>query len=103
MHAKKWRDVAREAVKEGGSSDMNLKAFVAEMIGEDALILALGDPLPLYEDQNILPGPPREPGRSTAIISAISRRRASIDAVSGTVRFAVNGVCSSKAKLLQSH
>ncbi|PON55694.1 UDP-glucuronosyl/UDP-glucosyltransferase [Parasponia andersonii] len=33
-NAKKWRDFAREAVKEGGSSDKNLKAFVAEMIGE---------------------------------------------------------------------
>lgn len=32
-NAKKWRDLAREATKEGGSSDKNLKAFVDE-IGE---------------------------------------------------------------------
>ena len=31
-NAKKWKDLAREAAKEGGSSDKNLKAFVAEMI-----------------------------------------------------------------------
>ncbi|XP_062109257.1 phloretin 4'-O-glucosyltransferase-like [Humulus lupulus] len=31
-NALKWKDLAREAVKEGGSSDKNLKAFVAEMI-----------------------------------------------------------------------
>ncbi|CAK9139701.1 unnamed protein product, partial [Ilex paraguariensis] len=32
-NAKKWKDLAREAVKEGGSSDMNLKAFVDEIRG----------------------------------------------------------------------
>uniref|UniRef100_A0A803R7G4 Uncharacterized protein n=1 Tax=Cannabis sativa TaxID=3483 RepID=A0A803R7G4_CANSA len=31
-NAKKWKDLAREAVKEGGSSDKNLKAFVSEMV-----------------------------------------------------------------------
>ncbi|XP_059632110.1 UDP-glycosyltransferase 75C1-like [Cornus florida] len=30
-NAKKWKELAREAVKEGGSSDMNLKAFVSEI------------------------------------------------------------------------
>ncbi|XP_059632107.1 crocetin glucosyltransferase, chloroplastic-like [Cornus florida] len=30
-NAKKWKELAREAVKEGGSSDMNLKAFVSEV------------------------------------------------------------------------
>ncbi|CAK9139698.1 unnamed protein product [Ilex paraguariensis] len=30
-NAKKWKDLAREAVKEGGSSYMNLKAFVEEI------------------------------------------------------------------------
>ncbi|CAL5394967.1 unnamed protein product [Camellia sinensis] len=29
-NAKKWKELTREAVKEGGSSDMNLKAFVEE-------------------------------------------------------------------------
>ncbi|PON95497.1 UDP-glucuronosyl/UDP-glucosyltransferase [Trema orientale] len=33
-NAKKWKDLAREALKEGGSSDRNLKAFVKEVIGE---------------------------------------------------------------------
>ncbi|PON95504.1 UDP-glucuronosyl/UDP-glucosyltransferase [Trema orientale] len=33
-NAKKWKNLAREAVKEGGSSDKNLKAFVADMIYE---------------------------------------------------------------------
>ncbi|XP_058200919.1 UDP-glycosyltransferase 75C1-like [Rhododendron vialii] len=32
-NAKKWKDLAREAVKEGGSSDKNLKAFVEEVEG----------------------------------------------------------------------
>jgi len=32
-NAKKWRDLAREATKEGGSSYENLKSFVDE-IGE---------------------------------------------------------------------
>ncbi|KAL5542721.1 hypothetical protein UlMin_010431 [Ulmus minor] len=31
-NAEKWRDFAREAAKEGGSSDKNLKAFVDEVI-----------------------------------------------------------------------
>ncbi|KAL6970915.1 Hexosyltransferase [Sarracenia purpurea var. burkii] len=31
MNAKKWSDLAREATKEGGSSDLNLKTFVASM------------------------------------------------------------------------
>ncbi|CBI39410.3 unnamed protein product, partial [Vitis vinifera] len=31
-NAKKWKDLAREAVKEGGSSDKNLKNFVNEII-----------------------------------------------------------------------
>ena len=31
-NAKKWKDLAREAVKEGGSSDKNLKNFVDEII-----------------------------------------------------------------------
>ncbi|PON95501.1 UDP-glucuronosyl/UDP-glucosyltransferase [Trema orientale] len=31
-NAKKWKNLAREAVKEDGSSDKNLKAFVADMI-----------------------------------------------------------------------
>ncbi|CAL5416854.1 unnamed protein product [Camellia sinensis] len=30
-NAKKWRDLAKEAVKEGGSVDMNLRAFVDEV------------------------------------------------------------------------
>lgn len=30
-NAKKWKDLAREAVKEGGSSDKNLRAFVDEV------------------------------------------------------------------------
>ncbi|KAA8527884.1 hypothetical protein F0562_035247 [Nyssa sinensis] len=30
-NAKKWKDLAREAVKEGGSTDMNLKAFVDQV------------------------------------------------------------------------
>ncbi|XP_058200920.1 crocetin glucosyltransferase, chloroplastic-like [Rhododendron vialii] len=30
-NAKKWKDLAQEAVKEGGSSDKNLKAFVEEV------------------------------------------------------------------------
>ncbi|XP_057486578.1 UDP-glycosyltransferase 75C1-like [Actinidia eriantha] len=30
-NAKKWKDLAKEATKEGGSSDMNLRAFVEEM------------------------------------------------------------------------
>ncbi|GMN20495.1 hypothetical protein TIFTF001_048758 [Ficus carica] len=33
-NAKKWKDLAMEASKEGGSSDRNLKAFVNEVIGE---------------------------------------------------------------------
>ncbi|PON95508.1 UDP-glucuronosyl/UDP-glucosyltransferase [Trema orientale] len=33
-NAKKWKELARESVKEGGSSYKNLKAFVAEMIHE---------------------------------------------------------------------
>ncbi|PON75937.1 LOW QUALITY PROTEIN: hypothetical protein PanWU01x14_038880, partial [Parasponia andersonii] len=41
--------------------------------GSDALILTLDDPLPLYEDQNLLPGPARDPGHSASVISAISR------------------------------
>jgi anthocyanidin 3-O-glucoside 5-O-glucosyltransferase len=32
-NAKKWKDLARDAVKEGGSSDKNLKAFVQD-VGE---------------------------------------------------------------------
>ncbi|KAJ6941354.1 hypothetical protein NC651_007213 [Populus alba x Populus x berolinensis] len=32
-NAKKWKDLARDAVREGGSSDKNLKAFVQE-VGE---------------------------------------------------------------------
>ncbi|PON55689.1 hypothetical protein PanWU01x14_186410 [Parasponia andersonii] len=43
--------------------------------GSDAPILALGDPLPLYENQNNLHDPPREPGHSAVIISAVSKRR----------------------------
>ncbi|KAL5542738.1 hypothetical protein UlMin_010448 [Ulmus minor] len=35
-NAEKWKSLAREAVKEGGSSDRNFKAFVDEMIGEAA-------------------------------------------------------------------
>ncbi|KAL6343215.1 hypothetical protein AAG906_021013 [Vitis piasezkii] len=31
-NAKKWKDLAREAVKDGGSSDKNLKNFVDELI-----------------------------------------------------------------------
>ncbi|KAL6970913.1 Hexosyltransferase [Sarracenia purpurea var. burkii] len=31
MNARKLKDLAREAVKEGGSSDLNLKTFIAEM------------------------------------------------------------------------
>ncbi|XP_012078445.2 crocetin glucosyltransferase, chloroplastic [Jatropha curcas] len=31
-NAKKWKDLAREAVKESGSSDKNLKAFVDEVL-----------------------------------------------------------------------
>ncbi|CAL5347783.1 unnamed protein product [Camellia sinensis] len=30
-NAKKWKDLAREAAKEGGSSDLNLKAFLEEV------------------------------------------------------------------------
>ncbi|KAI8010908.1 UDP-glycosyltransferase 75C1 [Camellia lanceoleosa] len=30
-NAKKWKELTREAVKEGGSSDMNLKAFAEEI------------------------------------------------------------------------
>ncbi|XP_059632094.1 phloretin 4'-O-glucosyltransferase-like [Cornus florida] len=30
-NAKKWKELAREAVKEGGTSDMNLKALVSEL------------------------------------------------------------------------
>ncbi|KAL7219773.1 hypothetical protein ACSBR2_012773 [Camellia fascicularis] len=30
-NAKKWKELTREAVKEGGSSDLNLKAFVEEI------------------------------------------------------------------------
>ena len=30
-NAKKWKDLAKEATKEGGSSDMNLRAFVEDM------------------------------------------------------------------------
>ncbi|XP_059632103.1 crocetin glucosyltransferase, chloroplastic-like [Cornus florida] len=30
-NAKKWKELAREAVEEGGSSDMNIKAFVSEI------------------------------------------------------------------------
>ncbi|XP_034686843.1 crocetin glucosyltransferase, chloroplastic-like [Vitis riparia] len=33
-NAEKWKDLAREAVKEGGSSDRNLKAFVDEVVAE---------------------------------------------------------------------
>lgn len=33
-NAKKWKDLAMEASKEGGSSDMNLKGFVNEVIRE---------------------------------------------------------------------
>ncbi|KAI8004451.1 hypothetical protein LOK49_LG08G02237 [Camellia lanceoleosa] len=32
-NAKKWKDLAREAVKEGGSSNKNLMAFVEEVVG----------------------------------------------------------------------
>ncbi|KAI8010913.1 hypothetical protein LOK49_LG06G02304 [Camellia lanceoleosa] len=32
-NAKKWKELTREAVKEGGSSDLNLKAFVKEIEG----------------------------------------------------------------------
>ncbi|KAL5542733.1 hypothetical protein UlMin_010443 [Ulmus minor] len=35
-NAEKWKSLASEAVKEGGSSDRNFKAFVEEMIGEAA-------------------------------------------------------------------
>ncbi|KAF5951096.1 hypothetical protein HYC85_013089 [Camellia sinensis] len=31
--AKKWKELTREAVKEGGSSDLNIKAFVKEIEG----------------------------------------------------------------------
>ncbi|GLU10216.1 hypothetical protein SLE2022_270360 [Rubroshorea leprosula] len=31
LSAKKWKDLAREAVMEGGSSDMNLKAFIDDL------------------------------------------------------------------------
>ncbi|XP_059632101.1 UDP-glycosyltransferase 75C1-like [Cornus florida] len=31
INAKKWKELGRGAVKEGGSSDMNLKAFVSEL------------------------------------------------------------------------
>ncbi len=33
-NAKKWKDLAMEASNEGGSSDMNLKGFVNEVIRE---------------------------------------------------------------------
>ncbi|KAH7856346.1 hypothetical protein Vadar_000426 [Vaccinium darrowii] len=33
-NAKKWKDLAREDVKEGGSSDKNLKAFLEEVRGD---------------------------------------------------------------------
>ncbi|PON95494.1 UDP-glucuronosyl/UDP-glucosyltransferase [Trema orientale] len=33
-NAEKWKDLAREAVTEGGSSDRNFKAFVNEVIGD---------------------------------------------------------------------
>ena len=36
-NAKKWRDLAREAMKEGGSSEKNLKTFVEE-IGSEGLL-----------------------------------------------------------------
>ncbi|GLT49508.1 hypothetical protein SLA2020_230600 [Shorea laevis] len=31
LNAKKWKDLAREAVMEGGSSNMNLKAFIDDL------------------------------------------------------------------------
>ncbi|KAI6693932.1 hypothetical protein NL676_021642 [Syzygium grande] len=34
-NAKKWKDLAREASKDGGSSDKNLKAFVEEFTKVD--------------------------------------------------------------------
>ncbi|KAF7151643.1 hypothetical protein RHSIM_Rhsim02G0066600 [Rhododendron simsii] len=34
-NAKKWKDLAKEAGKEGGSSDENLKAFVGEVGGDN--------------------------------------------------------------------
>ncbi|GMN34602.1 hypothetical protein TIFTF001_042086 [Ficus carica] len=34
-NAKKWKDLAREAAKEGGSSDRNLKEFVADVVRGD--------------------------------------------------------------------
>ncbi|KAA8527885.1 hypothetical protein F0562_035246 [Nyssa sinensis] len=59
-NAKKWKDLAREAVKEGGSTDMNLKAFVNKLIREELL---LGEPpVPiekLKEDTNTTTRPMR--------------------------------------------
>ena len=36
-NAGKWKDLAREAVKDGGSSDNNLKAFLDELGGGSTL------------------------------------------------------------------
>lgn len=34
-NAKKWKELSREAAKEGGSSDRNLKEFVAAVVRGD--------------------------------------------------------------------
>ncbi|WRX22244.1 hypothetical protein QQP08_014731 [Theobroma cacao] len=34
-NAEKWKDLAREAAKEGGSLDMNLKAFIDDVAAQD--------------------------------------------------------------------
>ncbi|KAI8002224.1 hypothetical protein LOK49_LG08G02238 [Camellia lanceoleosa] len=41
-NAKKWRDLAREAAKEGGSSNKNLMAFVEENITTRHFVTSLG-------------------------------------------------------------
>ncbi|KAI3794906.1 hypothetical protein L1987_37547 [Smallanthus sonchifolius] len=43
MNAKKWKDLAREAMKESGSSCMNLKAFVKQVDGSSTLDKLSGD------------------------------------------------------------
>ncbi|PON95495.1 UDP-glucuronosyl/UDP-glucosyltransferase [Trema orientale] len=40
INDKKWKDLAREAIKEGGSSHENLKAFVNELITGETLFLS---------------------------------------------------------------
>ncbi|PON55685.1 UDP-glucuronosyl/UDP-glucosyltransferase [Parasponia andersonii] len=40
INAKKWKDLAREAIEEGGSPRENLKAFVNELITGQTLFLS---------------------------------------------------------------